>query len=70
MVPRENKKILIRILGGQTKSIMVFSKVAYRRLVGAFGFFPWYPRFTIEQNITYYASVCITLSSIFLSLAG
>ena len=29
MVPRENKTMLMQNLGGQTKSIMVFSQVAY-----------------------------------------
>ena len=32
MVPRENKNVtmLMQTLGGQTKSIMVFSEVAYK----------------------------------------
>ena len=29
MVPRENKTMLMQNFGGQTKSIMVFLKVAY-----------------------------------------
>ena len=31
MVPREKKTMLMQNLGGQTKSIMVFSEVAYYR---------------------------------------
>ena len=33
MVPREKKKMLTQNLGGQTKSIIVFSEMAYFTLV-------------------------------------